>query len=965
MKIRSTLITSFSIIVLTLLSAGMGAANPDSVGTLSLTDDILQSRAAFAVVDEKIARHLNLGVLTEWDFQKLRGPVLLKIRTEIHFQLRQEFDRIVNTVDFGAGSDSGSLSHSPSTPQVNKPILHEKASEIIRNFIAQKYISVIIRSNALIGIGEASTIRRLEGEVRYIYEIINGACISVPIKNLSALVRLPFITQIWPNAEGNLKLHDSVPHIGADKVHKAPPSGPGVTGEGVRVAVVDGGIDYTHSEFKDRIVDARGKVEVGPIGRISRGGDLDHGTHVAGIIGAADNSIGVTGVAPKVQFLDARLSSELSIENRIDALFNGLGWEYGEAIDGIEWAVKQNADVINLSMGWDPWMLGRDGKDMMSELIDQIVDDGIVFVTSAGNEGKKRDSGSILSKQKLSHIFEFDWDFEWDFLGITVPFGLDHFTVTLVWDPKSTNNDLDLVILDSTGNELVASRGYDWLVKHPTKRGTAVYEQVKVHKGGLKEKTVQYELKVEARNVQDSQDYEVWVSEDGVDFKVGSNVADPEETVSVPGYSEKVITVGAIYDENPGNVLQNVAPYFSSHGPSDTNLIKPEIVAPGFSINSTINGGGTKESSGTSMAAPHVAGVAALILDAVGKNKNGEWNFSPDDVKSAIVRGAERGGNSNIPPRPDNTYGAGLVKADNVIFGDTVPAQGELRFEITPQLLGSRFDGNFLNAENTYPAESGDFINAAISWVDSKHNLDIVLSDANGKVLGTSDQAPSNYERISERISPLSGPSYYLTVSNRSDKDVNFTGAATHPIKPATRSIPIVFESTSLADIALIIDSSGSMGGNDPKNLRKSGAKLFIESADPKVQIAIIDFDGSAETFAPLTFADDIGKNRLKSAVDRVDADGGTDIDAGLQQGFQELSASTSTAKKAAVLLTDGQDPVAQHVISNYTSRGWPIYTIGLGSSVDRRELERIAQATRGEYFEASHDYHIQTVYSV
>ena len=185
--------------------------------------------------------------------------------------------------------------------------------------------------------------------------------------------------------------------------------------------------------------------------------------------------------------------------------------------------------------------------------------------------------------------------------------------------------------------------------------------------------------------------------------------------------------------------------------------------------------------------------------------------------------------------------------------------------------------------------------------------------------------------------------------------------------RPSTEST-IHAESTSLADIALIIDSSGSMGGSggsDPNNLRISGAKLFIESADPKVQIAIVDFDSSARTLAPLTFANFTGKDALKRAVEGVDASGGTDIDDGLQQGFQELNTSTSAAKKAAVLLTDGQDPVAQHVISNYTSRGWPIYTIGLGSSVERRELERIAQETGGEYFEASHDYHIQTVYSI
>ena len=171
-------------------------------------------------------------------------------------------------------------------------------------------------------------------------------------------------------------------------------------------------------------------------------------------------------------------------------------------------------------------------------------------------------------------------------------------------------------------------------------------------------------------------------------------------------------------------------------------------------------------------------------------------------------------------------------------------------------------------------------------------------------------------------------------------------------------------EPISLADIVLIIDSSGSMTDEDPGNLRKSGAKLFIQSADPKVQIAIVDFDSSAQTFASLTFADAAGKQKLASAVERVDAGGSTNIDAGLQQGFQELNASISTAKKAAVLLTDGQDSVDQQVIQQFATKGWPVYTIGLGNGVERAELERIAHATGGEYFWASQASHIQTVYN-
>ena len=169
--------------------------------------------------------------------------------------------------------------------------------------------------------------------------------------------------------------------------------------------------------------------------------------------------------------------------------------------------------------------------------------------------------------------------------------------------------------------------------------------------------------------------------------------------------------------------------------------------------------------------------------------------------------------------------------------------------------------------------------------------------------------------------------------------------------------------SQSTADIVLIIDSSGSMADNDPRDLRKAAANLFITLAagdvQSDVQIAIIDFDDRAVTLAQLTVADATGKTELETAVNRIDSNNGTNIAAGLQQGFEALSASSDlfVTRKAAVLLTDGEDndpkPLDAYVAS-YVENGWNIYTIGLvGGGLGENLLKDIAAATpEGEYYE-------------
>lgn len=121
------------------------------------------------------------------------------------------------------------------------------------------------------------------------------------------------------------------------------------------------------------------------------------------------------------------------------------------------------------------------------------------------------------------------------------------------------------------------------------------------------------------------------------------------QTITDPGNARAVITVGATHRTDP---YRYGISYFSSHGPTGDGRIKPDLVAPGEKITSTVPGGTLASMDGTSMAAPHVSGVAALLL-----SRNNELMGQPETVKAILCDAATDLG------RERAFQGAGLVDA--------------------------------------------------------------------------------------------------------------------------------------------------------------------------------------------------------------------------------------------------------------------------------------------------------------
>lgn len=141
------------------------------------------------------------------------------------------------------------------------------------------------------------------------------------------------------------------------------------TGDPIKVAIVDTGIDVKHPDLVDNLKGGVSTVSY----TTSYNDDNGHGTHVAGIVAALDNEIGAIGVGPKidlyaVKVLDRRGSGYLS-----------------DVIEGLDWAITNRVQVVNMSLGTS--------SDIQSfrEAVQKVKAAGIVQVAAAGNSG-----GSVI-----------------------------------------------------------------------------------------------------------------------------------------------------------------------------------------------------------------------------------------------------------------------------------------------------------------------------------------------------------------------------------------------------------------------------------------------------------------------------------------------------------------------------------------------------------------------------------------
>lgn len=557
----------------------------------------------------------------------------------------------------------------------------------------------------------------------------NGIKVRIARSDVAALAGLPNVIAVRGIQQQTPGNATSVPYLGVPGVWE----NLGFTGAGVKVAVIDTGIDYTHANFggpgtveafeladeNDTALGDAGDAGIfGPGGSSKVEGGMDfvgddydassddpaatipqpdpdpldcngHGSHVGGsAVGFGVLADGTTYTGPYDEAThtnDFNVGPGVAPEAELYALrvFGCLG-STDVTVDAIEWAVDHEMDVINMSLGS---AFGR-RDDPSAVASTNAAAAGVIVVTSAGNSGPSQYIGGspgVGTGAISTAAVDSNENFDGVLLdlstgtsvtalsanGVVPPDGTDYDVVLLTDDPATTDEDESLgCSVEAFTNAGITDNPEDPPTLAVSRRNTCarVARAVFGQQAGA-------DAVAMINNAAGYPPFEGPITgnpDTGESFEVtipflGIRGSDGDTLRAADGGTA---TTAATEITNPG--FQGFAS-FTSGGPTNgDSFLKPDIAAPGVSIASTGVGTGNKAAviSGTSMASPHIAGVAALVREA-----HPDW--SVEDIKAAITNSGSPAG---LPGYTVTRAGSGLVTpaaavdADLVALGDLVPA---------------------------------------------------------------------------------------------------------------------------------------------------------------------------------------------------------------------------------------------------------------------------------------------------
>lgn len=541
---------------------------------------------------------------------------------------------------------------------------------------------------------------------------VNAVRVRIPASRLEDLARLPGVKGVHKPRLYHRQTASSVPWVGAPAAWSGIHNGTSLTGKGVRIGIIDSGIDYYHAAFggsgkrSDYTNDVPTKIEPGtfPTAKVVGGWDfvgedydpgsfinntpvpdpdpLDiasegaegHGSHVASIaagLGVTKEGTPYRGSYTNLDTTQLAIGPGVAPGALLYALkVYGAGGTTDVVLDALDWAADPNQDgdtsdrldVLVLSLG--DYFGIDDPTDPEREAIDTLSRLGTVLAIAAGNDGNLSYimSSPGVFPQPITVAASIDGGITEQAIQIDSPPDLAgrYGALEGAFTPK-------LAVLGPITGEIVATLPAD-ACQALTNTNDLKGKIALVDRGGCffadKIRAIQKAgaLAVVVANNADGPPITMGSSGNASDIAIpgvmvskadGKKIRDRLATSPV-----KVTLADGMQLAHPerGDLIED----YSSRGPAyRTQRLKPDIAAPGAEIYAAAAGSGTNGvvNSGTSMSTPHVGGAAALVREA-----HPDW--PAEDIKAALMNTAVATHDPSGYPYPESLTGAGRLQVD-------------------------------------------------------------------------------------------------------------------------------------------------------------------------------------------------------------------------------------------------------------------------------------------------------------
>ncbi|NJN68374.1 MAG: S8 family serine peptidase [Chloroflexaceae bacterium] len=532
--------------------------------------------------------------------------------------------------------------------------------------------------------------------------VLNGLSVVLPGADeavIDHLRALPGVAGVYPEQGRELTMFSSLPLMHTETLWNHPSiGGQGNAGAGIKVAVIDTGIEVRHPFFDPqgyqyppgypkgdtahttpKVIVARAyfRPDMPPLegSETPAPGPKDgsHGTHVAGTVAGVANTIAnaygveqtISGVAPRAFLMNYK------VFYGNDSVFSGMAFET-ELIAALEDAVTDGADIINNSWGsranLDPHF------DPISIAANAAADAGVVVVFSAGNSGPSKstvDSRDFTDKLIIVGASTTARTIAAGFVDVTAPGEVPESLKGAAYGGADFGPPIRGAAFGPAPYRPIAALGGSSLGCDPLPEGSLNGQIALVERG-----VCLFSLKALHVQQAGATAMLVYNHEQGGDTILQMGGGEGAEAVTIPSvivshrmglglidWYHQYGDAARVQIDPQGRVIDitpDVMAPFSSRGPTFQGNLKPDVVAPGVNILSAGYAAGAEGSeshmgfglaSGTSMAAPHVSGAVALL-----RQTHPEW--SPLDIRSALISTAS----PDVWLDDDRTQPAGVLE---------------------------------------------------------------------------------------------------------------------------------------------------------------------------------------------------------------------------------------------------------------------------------------------------------------